>query len=515
MRNDKFFAVKSASMTVSTTAASMAIPYDEASLLLPSQVVVSATGAGAYVRHGPTNDNLAVVGDLLVQPGDSVKLNVRNSRWLSARSVSGSSLVGISALSTGIGDAASSLALNFTSGTLDPRITFTRGTNATYTNSAGNVQLTAGINNARFDYDPVTLACKGLLIEEARTNLLTYSEQFDNAIWSKGNITTIPEIIIAPSGQLAGDALIESTLASSYHYVDCTQTKSAAIKTYTYSVYVKDKGRHVAITFSDNGSNGVSGRVDPSTGTSLGAGAYGIGWASSSLTITSVSNGWYRVIMVFTTDASTVLGVQVSLYNSSLSTNVYTGDGVSGAYVWGAQLEAGAFPTSYIPTTTAAATRNADVASMTGTNFSSWYNQTQGTFVVNCLVAPTNAVLIGANIAANGASTINITYIDSSTGSVRLVVFSASSPTVVLYPVPVPSIGSVMKISTAYAANNFAASINGNSVSATASGALPIGTMDILGIGNVGTLSQWNTTIASISYYPTRLPNATIQALTV
>ena len=159
-----------------------------------------------------------------------------------------------------------SLNLDFAnSATLDPRITFTRGTNATYTGSDGLVKNTVGIHSPRFDWDPVTRECKGLLIEEARTNLFTYSEQFDNAVWLKVNITCIPEIVITPSGQLAGDAFIESTAASSFHYVNCTQTKAAAVKTYTYSIYVKDKGRYISLGFSDNVANGVAGVVNPAT----------------------------------------------------------------------------------------------------------------------------------------------------------------------------------------------------------------------------------------------------------
>ena len=263
-----------------------------------------------------------------------------------------------------------SLNLDFAnSATLDPRITFTRGTNATYTGSDGLVKNTAGIHSPRFDWDPVTRECKGLLIEEARTNLYTYSEQFDNAVWLKVNITCIPEIVITPSGQLAGDAFIESTAASSFHYVNCTQTKAAAVKTYTYSIYVKDKGRYISLGFSDNVANGVAGVVNPATGTiSSVAGSYGTGWIANSLTITAVNNGWYRVVFTFTSDAiSTSLGTQLSFYNPSLSTNVYTGDGVSGAYIWGAQLEEGAFATSYIPSSVTW-TGRASTATYVGSN---------------------------------------------------------------------------------------------------------------------------------------------------
>ena len=105
-----------------------------------------------------------------------------------------------------------------------------------------------------------------------------------------------------------------------------------------------------------------------STGTASGTGA----------SIVSVGNGWYLCIGTVTVNTTGSTGINFSINNGS--TNSYTGDGYSGIYLWGAQLEAGAFPTSYIPTTSASVTRNADVASMTGTNFSSWYRQDAGCF---------------------------------------------------------------------------------------------------------------------------------------
>ena len=107
------------------------------------------------------------------------------------------------------------LNLNFTTGTLDSRITFTRSTTGSYYNSAG-VLSTAAINAPRFDYDPVTLESVGLLIEESRTNLLTYSEQFDNAVWTKSNASITANAIIAPDGTLTADKLVEDGVTKEF-----------------------------------------------------------------------------------------------------------------------------------------------------------------------------------------------------------------------------------------------------------------------------------------------------------
>ena len=101
------------------------------------------------------------------------------------------------------------MALDFTTGVLDPRVTVTRALNtATRVNSSGYVEI-VNANLPRFDYDPVTLTPKGLLIEEARTNLLTYSEQFDNAAWGKQGSSVSQNVQTSPDGSVDADKLIE------------------------------------------------------------------------------------------------------------------------------------------------------------------------------------------------------------------------------------------------------------------------------------------------------------------
>ena len=102
-----------------------------------------------------------------------------------------------------------SLNLNFQGGKLDSRVTFARSTTGTFVGSDGLIQ-TAAINTPRFDYDPVTLACKGLLIEEQRVNLLTYSDDFSNAAWTKTNATVTANAVAAPDGTTTADTLTAS-----------------------------------------------------------------------------------------------------------------------------------------------------------------------------------------------------------------------------------------------------------------------------------------------------------------
>jgi hypothetical protein len=233
---------------------------------------------------------------------------------------------------------------------------------------------TAASGEPRFDHDPITGESKGFLIEEQRTNLLTYSEQFDNAAWSKSNSSVTSNIVVTPDGTLTGDKLVEDTTASSTHLVVQGETFSTA--DYTFSVYLKAAERTFARVVVFDGTSAFSYYVNLSTGAISGE--------SGTLTanVDDVGNDWYRASLFFSAAAGTGNVAIRTATGGSGSDDSYTGDGYSGIYVWGAQVEAGSFPTSYIPTVASQVTRSSDAASMTGTNFSSWYRQDEGTVFV-------------------------------------------------------------------------------------------------------------------------------------
>ena len=187
--------------------------------------------------------------------------------------------------------------------------------------------LTAASGVARFDHNPTTFESLGLEIEEQRTNLLTYSEQFDNAAWTKARATIIANTIVAPDGTLTGDKLVEDTATNTHQAEQNATTVSGT--TYTFSAYVKAAGRSFVRLYEDSGSGGAY--FDLSTGTvgSLGVGSIGV--------ITSAGNGWYRCAVTYT--QSGTLGRQRIAIASANGTISYTGDGFSGIYIWGAQLE--------------------------------------------------------------------------------------------------------------------------------------------------------------------------------
>jgi len=258
-----------------------------------------------------------------------------------------------------------SLDLDFTQEVLDPRITFSRGSIGTRVNRNRLIE-TVSANLPRFDYDPVTGECKGLLIEESRSNSLLRSEDFTTT-WGASAVSVSSNVITAPDGNTTADKLVENTSFSSFKFV--SQSVGTIVGTYTVSAFFKAGERFGGyIQLLSSGGNATAG-FNLRTGTITGG--------AGTNTIIPYGNGWYRITSTQTFTSATA-SVYIVLYNSNGISN-YTGDGTSGIYVWGAQLEAGAFPTSYIPTSGSTVTRSADNASMTGTNFSSWYNQSEGT----------------------------------------------------------------------------------------------------------------------------------------
>jgi hypothetical protein len=339
---------------------------------------------------------------------------------------------------------------------------------------------------------------RGLLIEEQRTNLLTYSEQFDNAAWTKSNSTITANSVAAPDGTVTADTLVEDTSTGAHQITQAYVAASGTVV--TFSVYVKQSQRSwMRITVNTASGANASAYFDVSAGT---VGAVGGGTAS----ITPVGNGWFRCSVTGTlTTTNPTLAILLANGNNGQS---YTGDGTSGIYIWGAQLEAGAFATSYIPTVAASVTRSADVASVN--TLSPWFNATEGTFLSNVSpLAIDNDISLSASDSGGYANSM---YLPADSGAQFIVVNSS----VVEAQIDAGTIlaNTPNKIAAAYAANNFALSVNGGAVVTDTSGAIP--TVDRLVLGGLegNTANRLNGHLRQVAYYPRRLTNAELQALT-
>lgn len=225
---------------------------------------------------------------------------------------------------------------SLTTGALVSSITFTRASTGRYFDSAGILQSAAN-NVPRFEYDPATLTRRGFLFEGQRTNLLLRSEEFDNAAWIKGSdITPTANAITAPNGTTTADMLtINASGGGIYQTVSVTANTA-----YTLSMWVR-LGTLAAANFKmafrdDTAGSFIAADVVPAQ--------------------TPTASGWTRVTYTLATPAGCAL-LRIYPFRNAAATS-------GTLYVWGAQVEAGTYATSYISTAAAQATRAADVASM-------------------------------------------------------------------------------------------------------------------------------------------------------
>jgi hypothetical protein len=245
----------------------------------------------------------------------------------------------------------------------------------------------AANNEPRFDHNPTSpFACRGLLIEEGRTNALQHSANFKNttssSYWENSSATTVTvDQTTSPDGAATADLLTTSTTSfdcfvrRAINWVGSTQ--------YSYSIFLKrgpSNHRYVGLYIGA----GITGALqypyfdfDNPTTVQIPSGTM-VGTINSTR-VDAYPNGWYRVSVTFTTAATPITiygGVYVSTSNGTLSSTPTAG---LDCYIWGIQAETGSFPTSYIPTTTGTLARGADVCNITGGDFNNFYNQSEGT----------------------------------------------------------------------------------------------------------------------------------------
>jgi hypothetical protein len=234
---------------------------------------------------------------------------------------------------------------------LDSRISFTRASPATRINANGHVETVAA-HQPRFSHDPVTLRPRGLLVEDQRTNVLLHSETFDASSWAKARCSVAGTSALTPGGSATAARIVEDG-TTGVHGLSQTVTLNAGA--YTRSVYLKPASRSwaklacggLAIAYC-NLSTGGMGSVS--------------GTGAPTAAIEPAGNGWFRVSLSFTATAGAV-ATSLSCATAD-GGDAYAGDGASGLYLWGEQLEAGGFATSYIPTAGAAVTRMMDSAAI-------------------------------------------------------------------------------------------------------------------------------------------------------
>lgn len=401
------------------------------------------------------------------------------------------------------------LDLNFTKpGPIDSRITFSRNSVASYVNSSGLIAY-ANVNQPRIDYDPVTKACKGLLSEDYRVNLITYSQDASNNQYTQ-NVSISTDQIIAPDGTLTGDKITATATGGSNDcHIQKTATVAADTNIYTMSVFLKAGNT----TYSTINLQLAGGTYQQSI--------VSINWTTNTLygtsggvsTLTAYANGWYRLTLTLTNNGTNT-AVYPRVYVRDQGTANVAGDYV---YAWGWQVEQAYFASSYIPTASASAARSNAICTLQGQNFNNWFNPNQGSFYLECdntfdasqTSYPRVLMFSDANFSQN--NTIQCLYYTASSG-IQVAVWKSGS---FLNATNASSTsGRLVKLSFSYNQTTIIGSFNGGVSSSYGITGLPL--LDRVGLGaqangNGGMFGH----IKRFTYWPQQLTNTQLQALTV
>ena len=353
------------------------------------------------------------------------------------------------------------------------------------------------LNIPRLDYSNGT--CPSLLVEPQRTNVTLWSSSFDNAAWTKNNSTATANATTSPSGIQDADLITSTSTTETgvYYFPSVGGTN-------TWSVYAKKgTGRYLLL---NTDATIIAAKFDLQDGVIVGTPS-----AGATASIQDAGNGWYRCVITSATSANRFT---IFITNNTTTNDLSSSVGLS-YYLWGAQLEAGAYPTSYIPTTSASVTRNADVISKTG--ISSLIGQTEGTFFTefyyNGIIDNSNARkiislndgsstnLIDAFIGVTGNTiTTRVRANDSSLGQINSAVLTQG----------------FYKIAYAYKNSDFVLYVNGVQAGSVSSGTISFtSAVSIAQIGDgEASNDQLGSLIKAAALWKTRLTNTQLAQLT-
>lgn len=400
------------------------------------------------------------------------------------------------------------LNLNFKSSRVaDPRIACARTTTATYVDPVSGLVKTAAANEVRVEKG-------GLLVEESRTNILTQSNDFTT--WLVYNVTINSNVETAPDGTTTASKMQWSS--SSNRNMVFLQPTANVTQTHTCSFFAKAAEWNYAVVAIQPPGGGQPRywiTVDLTTGAIEEYSSGGTAPTEMSASATQLPNGWWRVSATANVNAAGKTQVQMEVGmspNNTFGSSVSgTPDGTSGIYIWGAQHEQGTFLTSYIPTSGSTVQRLADDAEITGTNFSSWYNSSGGTFVFTTSARNSPKIFISQN-----GSSSNRTELNRSNTQARFTVNSGGAQ--VTNAETVFSVDNTDQHKIAFRlANPYKMAVNGNSTCSNAGGSFNappnpnLNRIDI-GINQAGVMQ--NGPIQNLSFYPSALSDTALETLT-
>jgi hypothetical protein len=370
-------------------------------------------------------------------------------------------------------------------------LTFTRASTATRVNASGLVEAVAS-NVPRLDY--LNSTCPRLILEPSRTNLILQSEALNTTWAPNGTPTITANTTVSPDGTTNADTMAVA-IAGNGLFQAFTVTISAA---HSFSVYLKNISSATNVLIGcDTFPSNATINFNTVTGAIIGTGA-----DITSSSVTNAGNGWYRVQGTYT---STGVGNTLLIY----------GQGVMSFSAWGAQVEAGAYVSSYIPTTTASVTRLAESSS--SASVPSLFGATEGSFFIECTFDGRNATgAIPLFLRSSVSTSFNqATYLQFGASSVDLNVYSGGTIQAAISGGSFTT-GQTLKIAFGYKANDFVLYVNGVQIGTDTSGAIST-SLSFIDLGSYLLLQstfQYDGKISQALLFKTRLSNSSLAELT-
>ena len=358
--------------------------------------------------------------------------------------------------------------------------------NATGTSGSGSfTSWTVGNASARFDYDPTSIGTpRGLLIEGSAVNLVTQSNGSTGVWTTGGNRTPTNDTtdLVSPDGTNNATRLVCGT-AGNYASFARSIFGLTGGATYTISYWIRGPVGHSPRLYAQNGT---------------------IGDVTATATTGTYNNtGWTRLTQTYTLPAATT---QCLVYFLSTSI-VNTGDTF---YVYGFQMETGSGASSHIPTGASTGSRAADFCYMDGTNFSSWFNATEGAFLAHARRMRTTDV---GRIASANDNTANESIDIGASTTGQFIVTDGGSALATITPGTVTA-NTAFKIAGAFKLNDVQAALGGTLGTPDTGVTMPTVNQLMIGRQAGGSPVYLNGTVSLLKFWPVRLPDAQLQSLT-
>ena len=382
---------------------------------------------------------------------------------------------------------------------------------SSFIGSIDNISVVEVIGKSRLNYDLLNgkvVNCPHYLLEPARTNLITYSEDFSQ--WTLSNVTVNLNQIISPDGSLNANKIIATATNGSHAVFLSLSSATSSGSSYCYSFFAKaEEYTKTAIRIGGSGySSQPMAVINLLNGTVISQQGF------TSVSVSNFNNGWYKINAVFTATASVAPNIQpiADGFITTADNYTYTGDGTSGIYVFGAQLEEGSYPTSYIPTNGTAITRAAETAN--GSGDAATFNSTEGVLMAeiaalandgtNRFISLTNGVTDATNISLAFTTTTN---------QIRILV-DISYVLQMSLTYTVNSVLDFNKIILKYKENDFALWVNGFEVATDPSGTVPTANyISDLSFQRISSLQFYGKT-RELQYFNSALTDAQLETLT-